>query len=150
MAQTFPTCDIKDGTIDKVSSRPAWLWPIAQIFTYCIKARARYGFLITEKELVVTRIRRGKPDGSNHEDRHSERLLSRARKPNDPPPEVEDRILDYKRIPWIHNGESRETVNLVLWWLHLMVSYLKSSSPLSIPIEQPIRDSNGYSLLFRF
>ena len=31
--------------------------PLSQIFTYCVRAKARYGYIITDKELVVLRIR---------------------------------------------------------------------------------------------
>ncbi|OAA61224.1 hypothetical protein SPI_05248 [Niveomyces insectorum RCEF 264] len=39
------------------SSPPQWENPVRQVVTYCIGARSRYGFILTDEELVVLRIR---------------------------------------------------------------------------------------------
>ena len=37
----------------KVDIKCQWLRPLAQIYTYCVRANVRYGYVITDKELVV-------------------------------------------------------------------------------------------------
>ena len=49
--------DIQVGDVDSVYLAKDCLEPIKQIYTYCSKLRVRYGYIITEKELVFTRIR---------------------------------------------------------------------------------------------
>ena len=49
--------DIQDGDVNGVYLAGDWLEPIKQIYTYCIKLNVRYGYIITERELVVIRIR---------------------------------------------------------------------------------------------
>jgi len=34
-----------------------WVKPLFQIFTYCVKAKAQYEYIITDKELVALRVR---------------------------------------------------------------------------------------------
>lgn len=40
----------------KADIKCQWLRPLAQIYTYCVRANARYGYIITDKELVVFRV----------------------------------------------------------------------------------------------
>ena len=49
--------DIEVGDVESSYLATDWLEPIKQIYTYCIKLNVRYGNIITEKELIVTRIR---------------------------------------------------------------------------------------------
>lgn len=49
--------DIQVGDVDSVYLAKDWLEPLKQVFTYCRELKVRYGYIITEKELVVIRIR---------------------------------------------------------------------------------------------
>lgn len=50
---------------DKIKRGPAKVTlPLAQIYTYCVKADARCGYIITDKELVVTRFKPKPPSES--------------------------------------------------------------------------------------
>ena len=49
--------DLQVGDVDSIYLAKDWLEPIKQICTYCSKLKVCYGYIITEKELFVTRIR---------------------------------------------------------------------------------------------
>ena len=99
------------------SKKPPWSYALSQIFTYCLKANARYGYLITDQELVVIKIRpicpRRPPSAPQH--RRSNRL-------NNPQPPSDEGELKYKSIPWTHNESDKLTINFALWALHLMAA----------------------------
>ena len=121
--------------------------PFKQIFTYCKRADARYGYLLTQEELVVVRVSR--EDGSKGNDRTEDSrsattsaqnqrglLKSNIRKGlkkmemrlpvgmrNDKVEEGFETILEYKRIGWevdSNKAPNELTVNLALWCLHMM------------------------------
>ena len=116
LARKFRSSSIIEGRIEQGSTRPAWLWPLAQIFTYCLRSNARYGFLITDEELVAIRICEGDPNDPPVARRQSSRI-------GNPPSIRQNGIVEYKSIPWSHNSDSDQpTINLTLWWLHMMVS----------------------------
>lgn len=83
------------------------------------------GYLITDEELVVTRI----VPAPEYES-HSEMEIQKHRDPSDSTPAYRARrsgILEYKAIPWDNHKDPASgnadilTVNLALWWLHIMV-----------------------------
>ncbi|KAL8715673.1 MAG: hypothetical protein Q9225_006326 [Loekoesia sp. 1 TL-2023] len=89
--------------------------PIAQIYTYCRNSNARYGYLITDQELVAVRIDEISPSPAG-----SKGAVSDPRK--------ENTILLYKAIPWsdveqtdAENSNSM-TINLALLALHLVAA----------------------------
>ncbi|KAL8965245.1 MAG: hypothetical protein Q9197_006603 [Variospora fuerteventurae] len=88
------------GMLDKDKYRP-----IGQIYRYCLFANARYGYLITDEELVAVRI-----DLDNS---------------NDQPATV----VRYKSIPWRNHSDAGVpdpelmTVNLGLWILHFAAAW---------------------------
>ena len=114
--------------------------PLHQIFTYCERARARYGYLITQDELVVVRLsyRDKIVDGENPGESSSTVISSRTRnsvkkreidrKAKEILPSgarkrkaVEsERILEYRCIDWDQRDPNVFTVNLALWCLHMM------------------------------
>ena len=120
-----------------------WFSPLKQIYTYCIRANARYGYLITDKELVVLRITPTQEYDSqsgldNLDSQESFRSL-------DPTPASRARdagILEYKAIPWqtddnITSNDSNSeamTVNLALWWLHIMAADCSAIEDLYVPL----------------
>jgi hypothetical protein len=90
--------------------------PIRQIYTYCMKFKARYGFLLTTKEVFLVRIR---PQSTNTEAEQGQDWLEQALK--------NDGLMKYKSIPWTEHrnleaaSEYRQlTMNLSLWCMHVL------------------------------
>lgn len=85
-------------------------YPISQIYKYCCSTNSRYGYLITDKELVVVRI-------------DMESLDAYLQRNNEPRRRMT--TLHYKAIPWRQTSckdPELLTVNLVLWMLHLVAA----------------------------
>jgi hypothetical protein len=87
------------------------LWPLRQITYYCLKSHARYGYLITESELIVVRV-------SHHGELSENANLSEISQA------VHDRALvEWEAIPWNHEEDSKDlTVTLALWVLHILAA----------------------------
>ncbi len=129
--------DIEVGDVDSVYIAKDWLEPIKQIYTYCSKLKVRYGYIITEKELVVTRIRPFSQDHLRSPVNTQDSALSfpspkkrataitsessKIPKQNASAEAFEEGTLEYKAIPWSSNASDNSlTINLALWWLHMM------------------------------
>lgn len=127
-----------------------WLRPLSQVFTYCVKANARYGYIVTAKELVVLRVRPFlEPNEDTQPSQESDSFRSQG-SASDAPSSFDvyessiptdsaeagisnfmtaaDRAsnlgaLEFKAIPW-ENCERENsqalTVNLALWWLYML------------------------------
>ena len=116
LARCFTSGNIITGKVTAAPERPAWLWPLGQIFTYCQKAQARYGYLITDEELVVIRLR---PTFTRLDLRRSGR--HKGSEPSDDTFPAYER-LEFKSIPWKHKSEPDAlTVTLTLFFLHMIV-----------------------------
>jgi hypothetical protein len=119
---------------------PRWLWPILQVFTYCVRVNGRYGYIITDKELVVLRV--GRP----HET-FTQSFNNRARKSEN------NGTVEYATVKYDNTQQEAEdgpqlTLNLALWWLHLLAANDRSILPAydSLEHEQlcsPRRDVAG-------
>lgn len=107
--------DITYGSVSwKISlpnTHPAW--PICQIFTYCVHLQSRYGYIITDRELVLLRVglHGGSPESPN-DWQSIEKGLRRKGK------------IELCSVPWSTHGRDAEenkalTINTALWWLHL-------------------------------
>jgi hypothetical protein len=98
---------IDPAKMNTLSHVPKWLWPIKQAFTYCLELNARYGYIITDKEVFVFRV---------HADHKAQ--TTGIGDPNDAG------WLEYATIEYDHNvgnGDSSDmTVNMALWWIHLL------------------------------
>ncbi|KAI4218490.1 MAG: hypothetical protein L6R36_008929 [Xanthoria steineri] len=86
---------------------------------YCITANARYGYLITDQELLAIRISWLESAGKTlPKTTREEEVERRQRKGN----------LEYKAIPWTNDASEPSssthglTINLALWWLHTMAA----------------------------
>ena len=55
--------NIKRSRVDTRSLSGDWILPISQVYTYYINANARYGYIITDEELVALRISQMTEDG---------------------------------------------------------------------------------------
>ncbi|CAJ2506964.1 Uu.00g081500.m01.CDS01 [Anthostomella pinea] len=144
--------------------------PLRQIYTYCARAKSRYGCIVTSKEVVVVRIRPEKEDdgpaeegtsggdSSKRGDNLSSDLRSRG-------------LMEWKSIKWSEHRreelveEYRElTMNLALWIMHVLAgndceikrrydplsqeekrtSTISSPSPWPVPIS--LTSSMAYSM----
>lgn len=138
----WTSAKIEIGPVPKSKKKVGWIESLGQIFTYCTKANARYGYFITDKELVVFRIC---IDNDSDTDQQSSQAQKRL-KVLDPSLDVKDvealqlidktpaeraktnGVLEYKAIPWanyLHHPDAHDkdlTVNLALWWLHIMAA----------------------------
>ncbi|KAI4157199.1 MAG: hypothetical protein LQ342_008466 [Letrouitia transgressa] len=117
LSKKWESCKINPGPVEKIKAN---LWPIVQIYTYCVCANARYGYLITDKELVVVRISQHSvviPD--NPVGGRTSTTTGRAKRQG---------TLEYRSVPWScgqrssQSGGNEMTVNLALWWLHMLAA----------------------------
>lgn len=94
--------------------------PLRQIYTYCVEANARYGFIITCDEVLLVRVsplREAKPDGDELPPEESVQDLM-----------IEHGRLEYKSIRWEAHRDSQQrlddfhhlTVNFSLWILFIL------------------------------
>lgn len=83
--------------------------PIIQVFTYCRRANVRYGYIVTQEELVVLRLFWGDENEPNRFTEGEDQKL----------------YLEYKSIPWVPKGGDELTVNLTLWCLHMLAAKRK-------------------------
>lgn len=117
---------IEAGEVEYTKKTRNWMRPISQIYSYCVRNNTRYGYIITDAELVAVRIYLGQelnPQVSFNTERSTPEsvrpLTNRAR---------DEGFLEYKVIPWadMRNEPRRNsksmTVNLALWWLHLIAA----------------------------
>lgn len=100
--------------------------PIQQILSSCVKAQVRYGYLITQDELVVFRVSEIPSQPSQATQRKK-----RSAQPEDPSFGGSKYTwnLKYKPIPWEKNrGEYTHnlTINFTLWWLHMLAARQRS------------------------
>ena len=94
-----------------------WFWPLRQIFTYCMNFETRYGYIISDEEVVAFRVR--VPHERLEEKKAKCRVvLSKDRGTIEYVP-----IYDSTQDP---GGEKRLTMNLAVWWLHLLAANNRS------------------------
>lgn len=82
---------------------------IIQVFTYCRRANVRYGYILTQEELVILRLFR---ENTQDTDKLAEGKNKKL-------------YLEYKSIPWTNKGDDGLTVNLTLWCLHMLAARKK-------------------------
>ena len=117
---------IKTGNIEKRQTSSDWIRPIVQIYTYCVLNNTRYGYIITDAELVAVRIRLR----AQHNSQTSNNSMGLSPEPTTSLKHraAREGVLEYKAIPWANcrnEGQQNHkslTVNLALWWLHLMAA----------------------------
>ncbi|KAI1330262.1 hypothetical protein F5Y16DRAFT_396554 [Xylariaceae sp. FL0255] len=95
----------------KDDSTPSVLWPIRQLLHYCIESHMRYGYIITDEELVIMRIRPIERyiQGATIDDLHGA---------------VHDKpFVEFQSIPWQRDYLSRTlSVNLALYVLFILAA----------------------------
>ena len=164
---------IKDGPVTPEYLPNDWLKPLRQIYTYCVKANARYGYIITNEEVVVVRVRPIPQPSKSEEANDSQESQQDSQSSNNEQEtadsqgsfpefdeghdfmlsspvfkEVENNgRLEYKAIPW-SNAASPDprrsdnlTVNLALWWLHIMASVSSNIKEQYAPLKEVAKPS---------
>ena len=121
LSSKWSSSEIEIGIVNYRWGKRGSLSPLRQIYTYCLKHNRRYGYLITDRELVVIRIR----------------FLEDSKKNSTTTPQTTDAlrdraygagVLEFKAIPWqsepmdTMTTAGRLTMNMALWWLHLMAT----------------------------
>jgi len=98
--------------------------PINQLLTYCVIAKVRYGYIITQEELVVFRVsethRSGTPAPPKSKLGPQDVQIGKSKYKH---------TMEYKAIPWKPDGGPRSdglTVNLALWGLHMLAAQERS------------------------
>ena len=131
--------------------------PWRQIFQYCLAAKVRYGYLLTQEELVVVRIstKTGGPSyGSQAQafQRPQRTVKSKVKKLQNSMHLKEDNkdkqkargFLEYKSIPWKSSNSSQNdglSINLALWWLHMMASKSRSIETNYLDLQEEYKTS---------
>ena len=118
---------IKFGDRNAYKSTPNSARPIIQVFNYCLKANVRYGYIITDQELVVLRIRASdagtKQAKSKGIEESQEAYASEGQKKARRSGEVE-----LVSVPWDNHAtdprgdDCKLSINLALWWLHILAA----------------------------
>ncbi|KAG8533636.1 uncharacterized protein KY384_001377 [Bacidia gigantensis] len=121
---------IKDGLVEDTKVNRGWLRPLRQIYTYCLRNGTRYGYLITDAELVAVRIGLSKEvstECSPSETKRPKRTRSTlvpeeiSAQPDDSARDYG--ILEYVSFPWAvaddpaSKSNKRVSINLVLFFL---------------------------------
>lgn len=111
-----------------------WFWPLRQIFTYCMNFKTRYGYIISDEEVVAVRVR--VPCERLEENKSKRRIvLSKDRGTLEYVP-----IYNSTQDP---SGEKRLTMNLAIWWLHLLAANNRSIQTTYGPLKDEILDGLG-------
>lgn len=98
LARKWSSDKIPIGKVPDEKPKANWLRPLRQLSSYCMKHQCRYGYIITEEELVALRV-------------------SAA-----PGARRSVRMVEFQSVPWKNNSADgiSMTVNLALWWLHML------------------------------
>jgi len=150
VSRKWDSANLTKGDVNKADVKDKrWFQPVGQIYTYCVRLNARYGYIITDKELVVFRIRPLPQTSAPQEEvstgkkrkRQDEytkldsNIIATSQEREDfveGAPEatraLTDGLMEYKAIPWNSHAPTSQrnpevmTVNLALWWLHMMAA----------------------------
>jgi hypothetical protein len=74
------------------------LWPMRQLANLCHMAQTRYGYIMTDQDLVVCRFYI--PEGGVNQ--------------------ADELKVEVMAVPWTVHGESQLTTDLALWWLCML------------------------------
>ncbi|KAI1164687.1 hypothetical protein F5B18DRAFT_614039 [Nemania serpens] len=106
---------------------------LAQITKYMSLGNTRYGFMLSEEELVAMRLSKFIRDTQTHEElaqhesAYTKQLKNSTMSFNEDPDGCyadaarrEGVQLEYCRVPWASSRANNFTVNLALWWLSVL------------------------------
>lgn len=111
-----------------------WFWPLRQIFTYCMNFKTRYGYIISDEEVVAFRVR------VSHEGLEENKSGRRMLTSEDEGTIEYMPIYDSTQDP---GDEKRLTMNLAIWWLHLLAANNRSIQTTYGPLKDEILDGLG-------
>ena len=143
LSYKWSSADITLGPTKIHPKNADWLRPLTQVFSYCVRSDSRYGYLITDKELVVLRIR----PGSLTKIQATVKTMGSSKVPN-LTPAAQARltgILEFQAIPWqsknrvLRSQRSGMTVNLALWWLHMLAAEDSAIREQYAPLSRAVR-----------
>ena len=126
VSKKWSSSDIEKGEVTTTYHISDWLRPIAQIFTYCVQSGNRYGYIISDKELLAVRIRPALQDveeasAFNPESRQSSKPIK-----NSPTTcALRAGMMECKSIPWHFSKDENPnqlTVNQAIWYLHMLAA----------------------------
>ena len=124
VSSKWVSSEIEPGDISKAGGTPNWAWPVMQMFTYCVNCNARYGYIITDYEMVAFRVRAPQDRTAWSSD------LSR--------PSGDWGTIEFASINDSANMDvlsGKLTMNLTLWWLHLLAANDRSILPAYGPLK---------------
>ncbi|KAL9005309.1 MAG: hypothetical protein Q9188_001900 [Gyalolechia gomerana] len=133
LSSKWDSSKVQEGDTETFENSKNWMGPIKQIYTYCVRANARYGYLITDRELLAVRVR------PTHTYPSKQSAAVRART---------NGVLEFKIIPWDNDKWTADdasgglTVNLALWWLHMMVNAGHEVDNSYTPLKEVRRNSS--------
>ena len=105
--------DGKLKELNDVKGGVALVAPLEQLLHYCIESYMRYGYIITDKELVVFRV--------GPEDPH--RVLLHPSFENMKQEMTDSAIMAWQSIPSKNHGKDNQmTITIALWVLHLLAA----------------------------
>lgn len=110
-----------------------WFWPLRQIFTYCMTFKTRYGYIISDEEVVAFRVKAPRERLKEKPKRNA--MVSKDRGTIEYVP-----IYDSTQDP---DGEKKLTMNLAIWWLHLLAANNRSIQTTYGPLKDEIFDGLG-------
>lgn len=108
------------GYDEDFSIGPRFYGPIQQIYTYCMRSNSRYGYLTTDKELLVIRVCFVKPNPLSQASSNDSQTSNNN---TTPPRGSSGGALQFRLIPWDNSRESTTedaeglTVSFGLWCL---------------------------------
>jgi hypothetical protein len=127
--------EIKATEVGRKKKVPEWLWPIMQVFTYCIRLDTRYGYIVTDEEVVIFRVTAPRMESAPSKTEAKPRfLLSKS--------SLEFASIDYQSVTSSARGREGKTnlmtLNMALWWLHLLAANNRSIQPKYPPLRDEI------------
>lgn len=126
--------------------REEFLKPLRQLLLYCIRTKTRYGYILTDLEAVVFRRTKSEepsaPLSQNRPRRQpptthqrvtslssvisetSRMSLDTSGSPytDEGNPDVDEAPLEMAVIPWANSGVEKISINLAIWFIHLLAA----------------------------
>ena len=112
LSRKWKSGEIKWGKTTESQKDDPWMLPLLQIFKYCINANTRYGFLITDEELVLVRTGPSSQSRTDGIQRHRPDEKTKAAG-----------FLQCKVVKWDPKDSDGLSINLALWWIHLLAAH---------------------------
>lgn len=153
---------VKPGRTSDLKRFHNWLRPMVQIFTYCVRSNARYGWIMSDTELVVVRVRpstveEAHPPNESLKPIKTKRRTQRAGSLQPDKGRPCDRarkhgVIQFRAIPLkvteSHRraGKPALSANLGLFWLHILANQNHSIEDTYKPLRDQIWESRPEAL----